>query len=613
MDQFFTIKQRGENAEKREQERKKIEQKRALELGKMLAQMIKDSINPEDERFKQLQREYASLPQLTQAEKEAIEREEAQEQNPTQSEENIPSENNKENKETPQNTKEKIENTIKHLGIEGVISPEFKNMTEAQQFLVLNSLKQRIIDIVKSDAQTQYSEELKNKMIGEGANASKTKKIWVGIRNSLKGIGANITKDIDMKELENKILEELLTTEEGKNFITKEIDLLVKINSQKQVEINEKGNPIINFTEQLNIENPTEEEKEAINRYNEAANEWRQIPYEWGQEGKKVYSGEKKILEGGNRKKYEKAKEKYEDAKSEILAIKEKRESKENKGKALYEMLQISNALEFDQLTNTHPEFEKELEKLAKTAGFKESLGFVGKFYNNAFGGKGSINNVATKLAFLSGFGLRAGTKIAIATMGLTGTIAATASSLLAAPLIGAGIGAWKGRLRGIEALNKKEKEARYGTKNKKERDTVIMTDVTHLNKRLEDLIEEVEEVEETGDKTKISKALAVLSVRIGHTQGKVEKGQVNFGDKKSLLGNQMRLLENLNKAIVLVESLKEEKHERLDKDGKTIGHITTTEEINSLLSLVATQIAEKTSKEKHKFIEKQWKRGGIS
>lgn len=89
-----------------------------------------------------------------------------------------------------------VEDFITEMDLDQLLPPEFEGLYKAQKLKVVRDLKQRIVDTVKSDAQTQYSEDLKNKTI-------------TGIRKVAESIKASFTKERDVKNIEKKVFEEI--------------------------------------------------------------------------------------------------------------------------------------------------------------------------------------------------------------------------------------------------------------------------------------------------------------------------------------------------------------------------------------------------------------------
>ena len=448
----------------------------------------------------------------------------------------------------PKSEKEQeIKYFIDSLLIEDILPPLFENLNEDQKLFVLQGLKQRIVDVVKSDAKTQYSEELRAKMVHD-ESAGMVAKMMNSFKNIQTNVKENFKKEIILKNLESEAFAKLFMSEDGKKMVEENLNQLVEMNKDRRVWIDPKGQPLIFFEELNNIENPTEEEEKTMSKFVEVANEFRQIPYEWGQEGKAFVFGHKR--------EYERIKAQYEKSRNEILKIKEKREQTADKGSAMLEMLQLDNTLQLDQLLNTHPEVEKEFAQLTRDGGGKEYLKTALNSLQTITGGK----NLTNKLLFAGGFLVRAGTKIAIGSASI-GAAAASVSTFLAAPVIGGTIGGLRGRLRGQETLKERQKMARHGEKDKSAEAKNIV-DAENLAKRMNEMVMAVENAP-TSEKRDQYKDQ--LKRRIDYTQDKIENGLVNFGDAKFALINQFNLINNLNNALVASSLLEETTRKDVD------------------------------------------------
>lgn len=449
-------------------------------------------------------------------------------------------------------TPDDVQDLIDNLGIESLLPEEFEKLNEFQKRKVLQDLERRIVDIVSSDAKTQYSKDFSEKGF------------FAKIRSS-------INKEKNIKDLEREIFEKIKNEQEGKEQIKNDLEVLTVKIEDKEVSpdgfvlyLKHKIGKDIYHQESM-------EEFEAINYFNQTANEFANMPYEWGQEKK-----------GKHRKEYDRAQAEYTKAREEILRLKTSRETDENKGKAMLEVLETDTVLKMEQLLNTHPEFEQMLNDFGKSADFKNQLKDVGSFLNTATG-----KNLINRLLMAGGFTARAVAKGAAVFTGITGITA------LGGIAIGGGIGYFRGKLRGKEILTERQKEARHGIKDES-KERVVTTEATHLSTRLGKLINEVENAINPEER---AKKLSLLAARVEHTQGKIEKGQVNFGDAKSVLFNQFDLVNYLNKALVL----KETNSEKINKEIK--------ERIEKLSSIAGEKISEKTSEAQKAFIRKQaWK-----
>ena len=454
------------------------------------------------------------------------------------------------------------------LNIDTDLPEEFKSLNDAGQLMVLRDLKNRVVDIVKSDAQNQYSEYLKEKTETKLGNIGKS------LKNAAVG-------GLKVQGIEKEVFEKIKNDEEGKKLIQENLELLTKITKDKNLHVDGKGNVVIKFIETTGF--LSDEESNKADDFNYIANKFRNMPYEWGQTEKK-----NKILnffskEGKNKKAYDEAKAEYDKAREEILNIKSKFKNPKVGEEVVIEMLEIDNAIKMDQVLNTHPEFQVALEQMTEGTN-------VGKWMKDSIS-KNFKSYGLTNIA-LSGVG---------ATARMTAKLAATATAMtgitaIAAPVIGASIGYFKGKFKAKEALRENKKQSRYGKEDEsKERANVIDIDV--LTKKLDEL---VKKVNDTTDEKEKAKNLAMLEVRIEHTKGKMEKGEVNFGDAKSALVKQYNMVDTLNQAILLKESNKEE----VDTDVKN--------KINGLLEASSRGLNKTVDEKQDKFIKKQMKKSAL-
>src|SRR3989344_3995995 len=120
-----------------------------------------------------------------------------------------------ENPKTPEEeAKEYVKNFVDKFKLDEILTPEFNALKEAQQMKIAQDLMRRMVDLVKSDAQTQYSEDLKDK----------------------KGFGkirTTINKETDLKNLEAKALTALLGTDESKKLIAENLSQLVDVTKDR--------------------------------------------------------------------------------------------------------------------------------------------------------------------------------------------------------------------------------------------------------------------------------------------------------------------------------------------------------------------------------------------
>ena len=451
--------------------------------------------------------------------------------------ENIETKNTK--KRTPE---EELENSLVNYNLKDKMPKDFESLSIPKKMFVIEGIKKRIVDMVKTDAETQYSLYYKEKMKDD---TKETRWLHQDIKKfaktSKKGIQEAWEKETNIKNLENKIFNSLIRTKNGEELLKDNLNILVE-NAKDQwitLDENKKRTRVVYLDYGLEgNKNYTPKEAEVISRFNDIANEFRDVPYEWGQ-GK----DDNKIV-------YEEIKKKYEKAKIEALQIRAKKEDVNEKGMAMLEISQIDSKVQMEQLLNTHPEFEKELLNLEKDAGVKERFKTLGKFANTITG-----KNATNRFLMLLGYTARGVSK---------GILAASKMDLLTASstaLISGTIGYFRGKLKAKETLEGRKKEARHGKKDEsQEKDRVI--DSIILTERMDHYAEYLEKA--TNEKDSL-KRVDQLKRRILYTQGRIEQGLVNFGDSKESLANQFNFTNSLNRALVLTNSL--EKSTRKDID----------------------------------------------
>ncbi len=480
----------------------------------------------------------------------------------------------KDKKETaPKTPAEEIKDFVGEFNLGPLLPPEFESLNETQKLKVIRDLKRRIVDIVKSDAQIQYSEELKKRVAATAIPAgSKLATSLRTFKNLSKAIGtsvkSSVTKERDLQNIEGQVFAKIRDTEEGKKLVVQDLRILTEKTQQREVYISKRGNACFYY---LPRETYNEVGEEAFENFNGYANTFSFMPYEWGQE-----------KSGGHKKEYEKVKVEYEKAREEILKIKTSREGfGAAAGTAMLEMLEIDNAIQMEQLLNTHPEFEKfekALNEFGESAGGKEiTKRTLKSFFTSNSASKANIG------IGITGAGIRFGAKV-----GLGFTTFAASGMFVAAPVIGAVAGYWRGKIRGKKTLEERKKGARHGQKDEnKEANKIVRAD--NMAKYLDNIIQEL-----NGSCTDKKRAALVerLRIRIIVTQEKIERGLMDFGNAQSALKNQFDLVNNLNAAII-----EQYKHEH-GKDLK--------ERIEKLLSFRSDKINEAQDA----FVKKQALRG---
>lgn len=391
------------------------------------------------------------------------------------------------------------------MRLEDLLTPSFEQLSSAQKLLVVRGLKNRIVDMVSENAKTQYSEDMTTKR---------------GLGKILSGI----TKEWTVKKLEAEVFGRLLSSPEGKQQISSDLDILITSTRERDVTIND-GKPEIVFIPITENQSPQQQSNARI--YNAAANKFREVPYEHGQEPR-----------GKNRREYDKAKAQYEEALNLMI---DSVEDASKMNKALAVMMTLDSQIQMDQLLNTHPEVEQEFQKMSQTPGGREAVQTGSNLLRTMTGGK----NLSGKALFAGGIALR----MATASLGL-------ATGLMAPIVTGSFVGGIRGWLKGKETLQQRKIDARHGKKDTNKTHEIVV-DSNHLIKQLKKLTDKFDSANPDGNATntgrngKVSSA-DQLKVRIDHMMGKMERGEVNFGDAKSSLKNQAELIFALNNAIAL-------------------------------------------------------------
>lgn len=468
-------------------------------------------------------------------------------------------------KETEQKTTERlplagpkeVKDFIAKFKLEDALNSEFINLSPERKLQVVERLQKRIVDLVKSNAETQYSKDLSS-------------------RGKLKALRATFSKARETKTLEAEIFAKIRDTEEGKQIILKDLDTLTQMASKTEVQIGKEGRPEIVFLAMPERGNVSyfEKAKLATEEFNAAANKFKNVPYEWGQE-----------RSGKNRDKYDEVKAEYESAKERAIRDRIHYTNADAKAKTMLDMFGIDSMVKMEQFLNTHPQIEKALQDFENEGKARDTAKGVWDKLASAFTGK---NAAATAV----GIGLR------FAARGAAWATSISGITLVAAPVIGAAIGAWRGNINAKNTLEQRQKDARRGKKDES-KEKRVTSDATKLTKKLEGIIQDIEQ--ETDAKER-SKKIALLGVRIEHTKGKIEKGEVSFGDAESSLANQFMLLEQLNQAIVLNAYHEKEKEVKLEFKNHIEGWLKKT----------SGYISETTTKAQQDFVKEKMKNAAI-
>ncbi|MCC7160265.1 hypothetical protein IT399_00850 [Candidatus Nomurabacteria bacterium] len=429
--------------------------------------------------------------------------------------------------EKTEELKGEIKTFVEELKLEALLPKEFNKLTEAQQTKVIQDLKRRIVDIVKSDAQTQYAEKLKDRALWN----SGILKIFEFVE---KAQNALYKKEKDLQNTENEIFTRFIKQNRTTNeLIKQDLEILTARTKGRDVVV-ENGKAYFNYFTGSSVLMAGEPN---VHNFNEKTHGFVNMPYEWGQE-----------KSGKNKKTYDNAKREYEETRKIIL--KQENITPKEKARLTQKMLETDNLVKMEQLLNTHPEFEKALKDFGESAKGLELIKTGKKFLKSITLEREKLMTAKTKT--------RWSTKAAAMFVG--GTIGTTITAI-AAPAIGGVVGYYRGRMRAKETLTERQIKARHGEKDESEEATNT-EDVEKLNKRMEGILEAFEKA---GTEEEKAKKLDQIKRRIEYTQNKIESKLVNFGDSKNALNNQFNLVNNLNKALIIAASLEQTTRKDID------------------------------------------------
>jgi hypothetical protein len=458
----------------------------------------------------------------------------------------------------------------------------FESLSSGQKKFVLEKLRQVTLGKVKDGGEIAY-EEKTQKIAQEKKGLDR--RVALAMHGLLKIF--NIPKN------EKKLAAELMAggmTEHGELLCA-----LVK-GMKDGPEVIEKNNELeIQFASLEKWHD--EDERRIAENLNSAATEFMQLPKEWGYEGKnpEEVGKLKKILnthlwgacgEQENREKYEDIKKRYEAARAEYLELEAIWHGEKW---ACQDVNSIDAKIQLNQLLNQNPEAEKELLAISTQSKFSKGL------INSLKGTKGKGISMGV------GFAARS---LAIGTAGTIG-------SLIAAPVIGGALGAWRGHKQAEKNLEAQDKKARRGEGMVDEKAKNFVP-AAHLIKRLSDLSLECEQLKDSNQPEKFGQSVMSLKTRIDYTQEKIDDGLVDFGTtedysetsrqeqnekysasekREGVVGRQFQLIQELSQAKALAEEINLQASDRTLEDR---------------LGRVLEQHSENITKNRKKYVSKE-------
>lgn len=478
--------------------------------------------------------------------------------------------------------------------------PEFAALSPGRQLLVHNELNNYAVTQIKADALVAYRERAKTshvtlsaweKKLSEGKGVfGAFGKLAVGVsqlaKHATERVGNSLFKKKIVTDYEKQFAKDF---SEGK-FDPKEFirDLSMQAAEGPEAIIDKDRKVKLRFLNVRDIEGGvTGEEARMIAEFNAAAEQFASTPHQWTERG----------ATKEERASYAMKEEAYRSHLDRVLEV---LRSHGDDASALLDVNELDRRITFTQFFNTHPEAAVQLAQLRDQSS-------ILAFMKSAAVERGGL------MAF--GAGVRTVAAVAVAPI-------FAGATLVAAPLVGAISGGVMGRRRASGELEEREILAKRGVRDTSAEAQNIVSSGRRKNKegidrngltgKLEELIREIEAtaddevdtlslvrqepsedgargaIRAEGDlgatldatsplvesgrtitRNKRAQLLAELDRRIEYTQVKIDKGLIDFGDKKEQIKNRYALLRALASAKALrAQSLAPELDVAVDEKG---------------------------------------------
>lgn len=478
--------------------------------------------------------------------------------------------------------------------------PEFAALSPGRQLLVHNELNNYAVTQIKADALVAYRERAKTshvtlsaweKKLSEGKGVfGAFGKLAVGVsqlaKHATERVGNSLFKKKIVTDYEKQFAKDF---SEGK-FDPKEFirDLSMQAAEGPEAVIDKDRKVKLRFLNVRDIEGGvTGEEARMIAEFNAAAEQFASTPHQWTERG----------ATKEERASYAMKEEAYRSHLDRVLEV---LRSHGDDASALLDVNELDRRITFTQFFNTHPEAAVQLAQL-------RDQNSILAFMKSAAVERGGL------MAF--GAGVRTVAAVAVAPI-------FAGATLVAAPLVGAISGGVMGKRRASGELEEREILAKRGVRDTSAEAQNIVSSGRRKNKegidrngltgKLEGLIKEIEaiaddEVDTTslvrqepsedgargairaeGDlgatldatsplvesgrtitRSRRAQLLAELDRRIEYTHVKIDKGLIDFGDKKEQIKNRYALLRALASAKALrAQSLAPELDVAVDEKG---------------------------------------------
>lgn len=415
----------------------------------------------------------------------------------------------------------KIENLI-GIKVEDLKSIEgFGELSEGQQALVLNNMKQILLKRVKIESIQDNNKEMAEKgMIG---------RFFMGLK-----------KSFDVRKKEKEKLSKVKKEGYGNEFKDVFAELVRGMKNFGPEAVVNNGKIEIQFAT-LDIE-LNEDERNILDKFNKISTEFSSLPDDW-KHGKSAF------FSGTEKGKFEKIELEYNNSKNELLLLFKGKIGDE--GHSMIRVNDIEKNIKINQFLASNPEVDKALANISD----KNVL-------------KSVYDNIATERGAFFALGY-AGRSLSAGVLGW-----------VAAPAVAAVLGAYRGGKRGAESLEEKDILARQGKKHnidikhedlEEKRLEKNIVDSRNLITRIESTIKQISEIDGDGKESleKRSELLDKLKLRINFTEDKIKDSMVSYGEGKSSVIDMYSLLGAVREAnVILLEhsTLNQDVEKRLER-----------------------------------------------
>lgn len=419
--------------------------------------------------------------------------------------------------------------------------PGYKGLTEPQKKLLLENFSQLTLGYVQEEAARTMKEDR------DRARAENAQKRLTFIRNGLLSVHEMLTGTYTRAKTQKALLKEAQT-----GGIDRHKDLLEQlVAGMPRVHETPEGEllvDLVQISERLKDKELRGEEYETLKALNSAAHTFARIPSEWGMDtlgvdthnGSRVGNYLRSFFDRTEAKEREARKSEYLRAYSTYRKAQVELEGLyEKAGKSKAEVIQILAGLDSRvtqmRFLQTDPHAFEVLEKIDTSNAWKEVV-------------RGMLTKTRSKY-FVGGMAVRGGVTMAATALGTAGaTVAASAISFVALPLVAAGFASMRSWDRTAAELRERDRMARKGSgdRGNEALNIISSADVREKTKRLIDRLSVAEPEQRTT-------LLAQLQARVEYIRDKQMLDRINYGDRNGVLTEQVQLNAVLGEALAII------------------------------------------------------------